>query len=64
MNFKKIGCSGIPFVYVGKEVIHNSIQYEVFMIVYTSKIANQRKYQNDCHLKTKSQNHKYFICLY
>ena len=28
------------------------------MIVYMGRVANQRKYQNGCHLRTTSQNHQ------
>ena len=30
------------------------------MNAYMGRIANQGKYQNGCHLKTTSQNHKIF----
>ena len=33
----------VPFVYIGKEVIHKYMQYEVFMAVYMESVANQRK---------------------
>ena len=46
----------IPFTLVGKEEIHKYMQYEVFMIVYMGRIANQRKVP-EWHLKTINQNH-------
>ena len=55
MNLKYVAVvSQVTFVYVGKEGIHQYMQYEVFMAVYMGRIANQRKYQNGCHLKTAS----------
>ena len=44
INFRKNGYSGIiPFVYEGKEGIHNYMQYEVSMTVCMGRTTNQRK---------------------
>ena len=43
-KFQKIGHSGIiSFVYLGKEKMHNYIQYKVSMTVYMGRIANQTR---------------------
>ena len=44
IHFRKKGYSGIiPFVYVGKEEIHNYMQYVVPMTVCMGRTTNQRK---------------------
>ena len=37
-------------------MLHIHTKYEVSITIYMDMTANQRKYQNGCHLKTISQN--------
>ena len=50
-------------MYEGKEEMHKYMQYEVSIRVCMGMVANQRKYQYGCHLKTTSQNH-YLMCIH
>ena len=44
INFRKTGHRGIiPFVHVGKEMIHKYMQYKVSMAVCKGRVANERK---------------------
>ena len=54
-KFQNIEYSGIiPFVYIGKEVIHRYMQCEVSIIVYMARIANQRKVSKWLPFKNRS----------
>ena len=44
--------------FIGGVYLNIHTKYEISIIMYVGRRANKKKYQNNCHLKTISQNNQ------